>query len=723
MKRQLISILALLISVAPIFSKERDFDYIFFENSLMEGNWYYSFVNYEDPSWIMNINGHLPVCEDEFSSAGNSLVLNYITNSEKGWNVKLHYAETRGIEQFRKPEILSIRMKIASGERAAALPVLTIIDNKDNKSKTVALNEYADMSAVGKWQTVTIPVSAFGITTSTGKDMIGKAAVLEFGSAAPCEKEMKIYLDDIEFLPLQTPQGKVEIPHLSEVKAYERHFDLKWDFQDNDAVKYYRIYRSEDGQNFQPVAISRPWMDRYTDFTGRTDMTAYYRITAVDYALNESAPSRILSATTYPMTDEQLLDMVQEANFRFYWEGAEPCSGLSREDIPGRTDMIAAGASGFGMMAILTGIHKGFITREQGVERFLRITAFLEKAKKYHGVYPHFMDGTTGETVPWFGRRDNGGDLVETAFMFQGLLSAHQYFDGNNADEKLIRKRIDKMWNEIEWDWYKRTEDSPYIYWHWSPDQEWVINHKLIGWNETMIVYLMAIMSPKHGVSPEMYYSGWASQEDVAAEYRSAWTTVHDGERYTNGNTYFGKKLDVAASNGGPLFFIHYSYTGFDPHALTDRYTNYFENNKTIAQINHRYCMENPKKYAGYGYDCWGLTASDHMWNYCASEPMEHIDDGTVAPTGALASFPYTPVESMAALKNYYRNYGSFLWGEYGFRDAFNLTANWVSPIFMGLNQGPVTVMIENWRSGFVWNLFMSHPDVKKGLKKLNSIR
>ena len=225
--RELVSILALLISVAPIFSKERDFDYIFFENSLMEGNWYYSFVNYEDPSWVMNINGHLPICEDEFSSAGNSLVLNYITNSEKGWNVKLHYAETRGIEQFRKPEILSIRMKIASGERAAALPVLTIIDNKDNRSKTVALNEYADMSAVGKWQTVTIPVSAFGITTSTGKDMIGKAAVLEFGSAAPCEKEMKIYLDDIEFLPLQTPQGKVETPHLAEVKAYERHFDLK----------------------------------------------------------------------------------------------------------------------------------------------------------------------------------------------------------------------------------------------------------------------------------------------------------------------------------------------------------------------------------------------------------------------------------------------------------------------------------------------------------------
>ena len=423
------------------------------------------------------------------------------------------------------------------------------------------------------------------------------------------------------------------------------------------------------------------------------------------------------------MTDSELLDMVQEAQFRYYWDGAEPASGLARENIPGRGDMIAAGASGFGIMATIVGIDRGFVTRAEGVERFLKITSFLERADRFHGAYAHFMDGPTGKVETFFGGKDNGADLVETSFLFQGLLAARQYFDGDNQEEALIRSRIDRLWKEVEWSWFKQRDDSPFLYWHWSPDQHWVISHPLIGWNETMITYMLAIMSPTHGVAPGMYYSGWASQEKMAHDYRAGWGMTEDGSAYKNGNTYYGIKLDVGVSNGGPLFFTHYSFLGLDPHKVTDRYTNYFVNNRNIALINHRYCMQNQGGYAGYGYDCWGLTASDDAWTYHAREPQPYHDNGTMAPTGALASFPYTPSESMAALKNYYRNYGSFLWGEYGFRDAFNLSTNWVSPLYMGLNQGPVVVMIENYRTGLIWDLFMSHPDVKRGLEALDAIR
>lgn len=205
------------------------------------------------------------------------------------------------------------------------------------------------------------------------------------------------------------------------------------------------------------------------------------------------------------MTDEQLLDMVQEAHFRYYWEGAEPHSGLAREDIPGRRDMIATGASGFGIMAIIVGTERGFITRDEAVERLTRITSFLSKADKFHGAVSHFMDGSTGKTIPYFGTKDNGGDLVETSFLAQGLLAARQYFTRNTDNEKLIRERIDTFWRGIEWNWYKRYSDSPFLYWHWSPDQAWVIDHRLIGWNETMITYLLAIMSPTYAIEPEMY--------------------------------------------------------------------------------------------------------------------------------------------------------------------------------------------------------------------------
>ena len=245
--------------------------------------------------------------------------------------------------------------------------------------------------------------------------------------------------------------------------------------------------------------------------------------------------------------------------------------------------------------------------------------------------------------------------------------------------------------------------------------------HKIIGFNETMITYLLAIFSPTHPVSPDMYYSGWASQDTIARKYRMVWGKTSQGSNYTNGNTYLGVKLDVSVSNGGPLFFIHFSYLGFDPRSFIDNYTQYFNNNRNIALINYRYCIENPGKYDGYGENCWGITLSDYAGDFSARGPNVLSDNGTIAPMGALASFVYTPEESMAALKNLYRNYGKFLWGEYGFRDAFNITNNWCANNYMGFHQAPITIMIENYRSQLIWNLFMSHPDIKKGLLKFKT--
>jgi hypothetical protein len=421
------------------------------------------------------------------------------------------------------------------------------------------------------------------------------------------------------------------------------------------------------------------------------------------------------------MSDEQLLDMVQEANFRYYYEGAEKSSGLALENIHGRRNMIATGASGFGIMALIAGADRKFISRDQLVERFEKITSFLEKADKFHGAFPHFIDGTTGKTIAFFGKKDNGADLVETSFMFQGLLAAKNYFNKENKREKNIIDKIDGLWKKVEWSWFRRDTANKYLLWHWSPDQAWVINHKLTGWNETMITYLLAICSPTYGVSPEFYYSGWARQDKEAQTYRKSWGQTTDGSMYTNGNVYYGIPLKVGVSNGGPLFFVHYSFLGLDPHKMQDRYTDYFTNNRNIALINYRYCIENPMHHQGYSAEAWGLTASDGLWTYTADEPVPHADHGKITPTGALASFPYTPKESMVALKNYYRNYGKFAWGEYGFRDAFNLDENWCSEIFMGLNQAPVTVMIENYRSGLLWNLFMANPEISSGIEKIKN--
>jgi len=331
------------------------------------------------------------------------------------------------------------------------------------------------------------------------------------------------------------------------------------------------------------------------------------------------------------------------------------------------------------------------------------------------------MDGKTGQSLPVFDVIDSGGDLVESAFLIQGLLAARQYFNRPTPQETALAKRITHLWETVEWDWYRESPDSDALYWHWTPEWTWFIHHRLTGFNETMIVYLLAIASPTHPVAPELYYTGWAGQSEAATLYRKGWSGSSEGVQYANGSKYFGIKLDVGVGSGGPLFFAHYSYMGFDPHALTDLYTNYFENNRNLARISRAYATENPEKRKTFGADAWGLTAADGSKGYNPAAPDTEHDKGTLAPTGALASFPYTPEASMAAFKHFYRDLGDRLWGIYGPIDAYSLDEDWWSPIYMGLNQAPITVMVENYRSGLVWKLFHANPEIQSMLKKLDA--
>jgi hypothetical protein len=396
---------------------------------------------------------------------------------------------------------------------------------------------------------------------------------------------------------------------------------------------------------------------------------------------------------------------------------------MAHENMPGDDRIVATGASGFGIMALLAGVDRGFITRAQGLERLTKIVNFLGAADRYHGAWSHYMNGATGHTMAVFGMLDDGGDLVETAFLMQGLLTARQYFKGTSPAERSLYDRITRLWESVEWDWYRdATQQQAFIYWHWSPTWGFQIHHPLIGFNEVHVVYLLAIASPTHGVPANTYYSGWASQAPSAQSYREGWSGSTDGNHYGNGKSYFGIRLDVGVGTGGPLFFAHYSYIGVDPHQLHDKFTSsYFQNFRNMALINRAYCIANPKHQLGYGPDAWGLTASDGPSGYVPHAPDDAHDTGTLTPTGALASFPYTPTESMAALKHFYRDLGAELWDIYGPRDAYNPGANWVSPIYMGLNQAPIVAMVENHRTGLLWRTFMSNPEMSVMLEKLDA--
>lgn len=403
------------------------------------------------------------------------------------------------------------------------------------------------------------------------------------------------------------------------------------------------------------------------------------------------------------LSDEALLDLVQRQTLRYFWDFAHPACGLARErsNVTAKYghEAVTIGGSGFGVMAIIAGVSRGWIDRAAAADRLWTMLRFLMKADSYHGIWPHFLNGDTGRTIP-FSRKDDGSDLVETSFLLAGLLCARQFFDGTDETESRVRATIQWLWSEAEWDWHTRGGRNV-LYWHWSPNNGWSMNHEIRGWNECLITYVLAAAAPRYPVSPEVYHRGWA-----------------EGRDFLSGRVQDGITVPLGPEGGGPLFLSQYSFLGLDPRGLADRYADYGQQTLAHTRANRAYCIRNPKGFAGYGPDCWGLTASDSVNGYDAHSPTNDL--GVITPTAALSAFPYTPAESMQALRHFYHTLGDRLWSDYGFVDAFSETAGWYATSHLAIDQGPIVVMIENARSGLLWRLFMSCPEVALGLRRLD---
>ncbi len=399
------------------------------------------------------------------------------------------------------------------------------------------------------------------------------------------------------------------------------------------------------------------------------------------------------------LPDEALIDAVQRQTFRYFWDGADTASGLALDRRGDASEpKVAIGGSGFGVMALIVAVERGWVTRDAALQRLRRMLDALQRAERYHGAFPHFMDGATGETIP-MSPTDDAADLVETSFLVMGLLCVRHYFNEDTATARRLRSDIDTLCREVEWSWFTRG-GRDVLYWHWSPTHGWAMNHEVRGWNECLITYVLAVAAPRHAIDARVYHQGFAA-----------------GNGFVNGRSYHGIELPLGMPYGGPLFFAHYSFLGLDPHGLKDRYADYGDLNRRHVQINRAHCIANPGGHAGYGSSCWGLTASDDPDGYLAHAP--DTDNGTISPTAALASLPYAPTEVMQVLRHFLSAHGERLWKEYGFVDAFNERRGWFAETFLAIDQGPIVVMMENHRTGLLWKLFMSVPEVQAGLRSM----
>jgi len=672
----------------------------FFQNSESLHSYFYSGGNVSAPSRLELIDKKLPVDTSSFISAPNSLRLAWQSMPKGAWDVELRlpYWPNRYIDFTGDTLYLWIYSPVAIS--ANDLPRLCLRDSSGGFTEPLKLGDFAHDLPTAKWTRIAIPMARLKSASIHAMQMERTSAIVFLQGVADGGKHT-LLLDDIRIEDAASQSATPPAaPQKLRAKGYERHVELMWEPVKDERVTQYVIYRSLNGGPFLPVGAQRPTFHRAMDFIGDPQANAIYRVSARTSSMCESAMSNESIATTHPMSDDELLTMVQEASFQYYWNGAEPKSGMALESIPGDRDLVAVGGSGFGIMAMIVGAERGFAPREEIVDRMLRITNYLARADRFHGAWPHFLSGSTGHIARNFGLYDDGADLVETSFLMEGLLSARGYFTRDTPKERQLRDEITALWSGVEWDWFNATPKHDGLYWHWSPNFGFHTGNRVNGWNETLMPYLLGIASPTHPIPASLYYSGWTGEGNPARKYgvpREA----------------YGIKLEVADPEGtvGPLFFTHYSFMGYDPRGVRDKYTNYFVNNRNASLIHQRYAIANPHHYVGYGENSWGMSAVTGPHGYRAFHPPV-TDDGTLAPTAAMGAYAYTPEASLLALKHFYRDLGANLWDVYGFRNAFNETEDWYSPTELSLSQAPQTVMIENGRTGLVWRSFMSNPEI-----------
>ncbi len=657
--------------------------------------------SYYDPSWgyfnspsnlqLIN-NVKFPVDTKHAMEGKHSLRLQWNSQDGGDWGMAVASTDWKGYD-FTQFDSIWYWINAPQAIIQADLPDLAIEDLSNQKSNRIWLGDYfpgVDTDTT-TWQKVSVPINAF----QSGADFTRIKTIFHYQKKADGITHTA-WLDNIFVVKAGgTVITGPQVPQNLVITGHDRRIDLKWrPNSEKDLLGYY-IYRKGASNSAFIRLNSAPYQFYiYSDFIGENDQQYDYYVTSVNLAFKESLPSDTLSATTKLMTDEELLTSVQEATFRYFYDFGHPVSGLAL-DRNTSGDHCVSGGTGFGLMTIIVGVERGFVSRDSAAVRIRKIVRFLQdKAQRFHGAWSHLIHGVTGEAIP-FGDYDDGGDLVETAYLVEGLLTVRQYFNQENPVEIEIRQRATQLWEEVEWDWYRRYHDNKFLYWHWSPKHLWKINFAIRGFNECMITYLLAIASPTHPVPASLFHSGWAGLYT-----------------YMNGRTYYNEyKLWVGEHYGGPLFFTHYSFLGFDPRNKADRYCNYFDNNRNITLIHRAYSIENPKKFPGYGELCWGLTASDNPWGYGAHSPTN--DNGTITPTAAISAIAYAPEVAIPTMRNFYNTYGKKLWGVFGFKDAFNLKQNWFAQSYLAIDQGTIVPMIENYRTGLCWNLFMSNPEIQ----------
>lgn len=644
------------------------------------------------PQW----NDKIP-CSTIAWDGFTSLKFNYTSSENGNWQVSI-FRNDWSVTDISTLDSLSFYLFSDNAIPASALPLIGFRANKkgepgDGLSQLYALNNYNENVAAGQWTRIRLPLNIVFSDVNNETLNFSEVKGVVFNQSESNGSSRLILIDNIF-----TYKSIDIIPVAKNLSAtgYDSHVELNWDMPWEGLT--YRILASFDkGQSFE--LRTETTNNYFLDFVPEQHKNHEIDYSVITLALDrESEPVEITSETR-EFSDEELKDMVQRYSFRYFWQGAHQASGMAMERSNGNGITVASGASGMGLMAMIVAYDREYEPREEIKDRILKILYFLKTCERHHGAWSHWYNGDTYQTQP-FTPDDDGGDIVETSYVAQGLLALRNYFSETDEKSVLIQENATQLWESIDWEWY-RNYNQNVLFWHWSPSINFGKNMTVTGWSEALSAYIMAASSPTHSIPKEVYEQGWARNGDMV-----------------NNRTFYNNTINLSPDWGGPLFWLHYSHLGINPRGLSDQYGYYWTEHINTVRIHHTYAIDNPLNHKNYSDYCWGLSASDDPYDYTAHQPWSN-DNGTISPTAALASMPYAPIDAMKALKYFYHNRGSELFGIYGPYDAFNDNHNWVQEAYIGIDQGPIVIMIENQRTGLLWNYVMKDLDLQTGLKKL----
>lgn len=718
---------------------------VLFDNSIMRGSYAHSHVNYQGSSWVENVQCHLPVSDTLFFTPGNALSLKYTSGEAGFWQTDLFFPRATGNYQTDDQQVLSLKLFVHSPETEAVnMPAVSLVYSEGHASNQLDLSRYVSNFAPNVWLSVQIPVADFGYAW--------RQASVEGVRLAQGTRDRgahHVFVDQVEFLPLQPPTEKLfSAAVLSAAKAYERHVKLTWELPMTPSIRYIKIYRSEDNDTFEPVGMKPVFVRNAIDLVPVSNKTYYYKVAWVDYNYAESPFSAVKEAATQTATDEELLDFIQETHVNYFLENVEVNSGMHTLSRKLADPRVSVKHTGLSLLAQIVGVERGFVPRSLVANRTLRILRFLADAEQHLGTFPAVLNGRTGEGIH---RADSVPtvDVAATSYLVQGMLVARQYFNGEAKEEVALRGQIDSLYQRVNWEEFVgQDEQDAFLFDSWSPVNGFADAKPLGGFNESMVSYLLALGSPTFPIPEESYITGMGYQRelvDTAAAYHlelvnnsffSA-TLGEEVQQQTQTQEEGSEQTEEQAGEAGEeiqeqkpeeqkqvkpeSYFLRTSlakdtvfyglpvsagnidetpwnavlpFLAFDPREKADTFANYFDNNRNLLQAYKR--RDNEVQVDDFSLDIWGgLYRADTLGHQTF----------VVSPAISIASYAYQPKEALKSAREFYDRYGGNMFTDYGFRSWINPRGNTVSERFDPISQAAVAVLIENGRTGLIWDL------------------